>query len=155
MPWTGVTGETLRRWRMSRHWDVTEMAKELRAAAGPAGSLPATDVLAGEIRRWEAGVVPRWPIRYLYLRIFAPERLPPANGVRRWAGDPLDEARERMARLPTTAELDALEEQARTSPSRTMTDDQLRKARDAAADALEEAAARFSELADALRERRP
>ena len=149
MPWTGVTGETLRRWRMSRHWDVTEMAKELRAAGAGGASLPATDVLAGEIRRWEAGVVPRWPVRWLYLRIFAPERLPAANG------DLLEEARERMARLPTAAELDALEEGARTSPSRTMTDDQLRQARDAAADALEEAAARFRELAQAIRQDRP
>ena len=148
MPWTGVTGETLRRWRMSRDWDVTEMAKELRAAGAGGARLPATDVLAGEIRRWEAGVVPRWPVRWLYLRIFAPERLPAANG------DLLEEARERMARLPTAAELDALEEGARTSPSRTMTDDQLRQARDAAADALEEAAARFRELAQAIRQDR-
>jgi hypothetical protein len=147
MPWTGVTGETLRRWRMSRHWDVMQMAKELRAAAGGAGtSLPATAVLAGEIRRWEAGVVPRWPIRWLYLRTFAPERLTAAHG------DLLGEAREQMARLPTAAELDTLAEQARISPSRTMTDDQLRQARDAAADALEDAAARFRELAQAIRQ---
>ena len=60
-----------------------------------------------------------------------------------------------MARLPTAVDLDVLAEQARISPARTMTDDQLHQARDAAADALEEAAARFRELAQAIRGDRP
>jgi hypothetical protein len=49
---TGINGETLRAWRRSRRWDVPEMARRLRRAAG-GDSVPVHDALVRMVRRWE------------------------------------------------------------------------------------------------------
>lgn len=50
----GVDGGTLRAWRRSRGWDVPEMARQLRHAAG-SDPMPAHDSLVRMLRGWEAG----------------------------------------------------------------------------------------------------
>jgi transcriptional regulator with XRE-family HTH domain len=50
----GADGGTLREWRRSRGWDVPEMARRLRRAAGD-NALPEHDALVRMIRRWERG----------------------------------------------------------------------------------------------------
>ena len=47
-----VCGETLRAWRRSRGWDVPEMARRLRNAAGN-DTMPVHDALVRMIYRWE------------------------------------------------------------------------------------------------------
>lgn len=47
-----VDGETLRAWRRSRGWDVPEMARRMRRAAGD-DPVPVHDALVRMIRRWE------------------------------------------------------------------------------------------------------
>jgi hypothetical protein len=49
-----VDGGTLRAWRRSRGWDVPEMARQLRRAAG-GDPMPAHDSLVRMVRGWEAG----------------------------------------------------------------------------------------------------
>ncbi len=49
-----VDGETLRTWRRSHGWDVPEMARQLRRAAG-SDPMPAHDSLVRMVRGWEAG----------------------------------------------------------------------------------------------------
>jgi hypothetical protein len=50
----GIDGATLRAWRRSRGWDVPEMARQLRRAAG-SDPMPAHDSLVRMVRGWEAG----------------------------------------------------------------------------------------------------
>lgn len=50
---TGVDGATVRGWRRSRGWDVPEMARRLRAAAGDS-ALPEPVNLKRMINRWES-----------------------------------------------------------------------------------------------------
>lgn len=49
-----IDGEMLRAWRRSRGWDVPELARRLRSAAG-AGPMPVHDSLLRMIRGWERG----------------------------------------------------------------------------------------------------
>lgn len=51
---TDVDGAVVREWRRSRGWDVPEMARRLRTAAGD-GALPAPVSLKRMINRWESG----------------------------------------------------------------------------------------------------
>jgi hypothetical protein len=65
-----IDGETLRAWRRSRGWDVPEMARRLRRAAGDE-HMPAHDSLIRQIRRWERPGTHELSERYelLYRRI--------------------------------------------------------------------------------------
>lgn len=48
-----IAGETLRAWRRSRGWDVPELARRIRQAAGGDPTLPAHDSMLRMIHRWE------------------------------------------------------------------------------------------------------
>jgi hypothetical protein len=64
-----IDGETLRSWRRSRGWDVPEMARQLRRAAG-SGQMPAHDSLIRQIRGWEHGdheISERYELLYMTL----------------------------------------------------------------------------------------
>jgi hypothetical protein len=91
-----VDGATLRRWRLSRRWDVSRLAREfIKAADEP---LATVHGLMHMINAWERGA--RRPSeRYwlLYLRVF-PE----------CANDP-EEAGALAGELPSTAEINALD----------------------------------------------
>lgn len=52
----GTDGGILRDWRRARGWDVPEMARQIRLAAGD-DSVPDHDSLVRMIRRWERGQV--------------------------------------------------------------------------------------------------
>ena len=53
---TDVTGETLRRWREGKGWDVPRMARELRRAARDSGEdVAAHHGLVKMIPQWERG----------------------------------------------------------------------------------------------------
>ena len=69
---TDVTGETLRRWREGKGWDVPRMARELRKAARDSGEdVAAHHGLVKMIPQWErGGRVPRERYRLLYRKIF-------------------------------------------------------------------------------------
>jgi hypothetical protein len=100
-----VDGATLRRWRLSRRWDVSRLAREfITVADEPLASLRG---LTHMINAWERGA--RRPSeRYwlLYLRVF-PER---ANGETA-IGGPAE-----AGALPRTAEINAMEAATPTSP---------------------------------------
>jgi len=91
-----VDGATLRRWRLSRRWDVSRLAREfIKAADEPLATVRG---LMHMINAWERGA--RRPSeRYwlLYLRVF-PEC---ANGP--------EEAGSLAGELPGTAEINALD----------------------------------------------
>src|SRR5207244_532145 len=53
MPARSIGGEMLRAWRRSRGWDVPEMERRLRQAAGDE-PVSAHDALVRMIRRWES-----------------------------------------------------------------------------------------------------
>ena len=99
-----VDGATLRRWRLSRRWDVSRLAREfITAADEPLATLRG---LMHMINAWERGV--RKPSeRYwlLYLRVF-PER---ANGETANGGP------EEAGGLPGMAEINAMQAAARSS----------------------------------------
>lgn len=61
----------MRSWRESRHWDVSDMARQLRKAAREAGvDVAALSGLVKMIPRWERGeVAPRERYRLLYERL--------------------------------------------------------------------------------------
>lgn len=69
-----ISGETLRAWRRSRGWDVPELARQLRKAAGN-DPLPAHDALVRMIYRWERlGLrTERYELLYRRLGAGAPE----------------------------------------------------------------------------------
>jgi hypothetical protein len=96
-----VDGATLRRWRLSRRWDVSRLAREfIKAADEPLATLRG---LTHMINAWERGA--RRPSeRYwlLYLRVF-PEC---ANGEA--AADDPEEAGVLAEALPGTAEISAM-----------------------------------------------
>jgi hypothetical protein len=97
-----VDGATLRRWRLSRRWDVSRLAREfIKAADEPLATLHG---LTHMINAWERGA--RRPSeRYwlLYLRVF-PEC---ANGEAAKGGP--KEASALAEELPGTAEINAME----------------------------------------------
>jgi hypothetical protein len=97
-----VDGATLRRWRLSRRWDVSRLAREfIKAADEPLATLHG---LTHMINAWERGA--RKPSeRYwlLYLRVF-PEC---ANGEA--AKGSLNEAGTLAGELPGTAEINTME----------------------------------------------
>lgn len=97
-----VDGATLRRWRLSRRWDVSRLAREfIKAADEPLATLRG---LTHMINAWERGA--RRPSeRYwlLYLRVF-PEC---ANGEAATGG--LEEAGALADELPGNAEINAVE----------------------------------------------
>lgn len=97
-----VDGATLRRWRLSRRWDVSRLAREfIKAADEPLATLRG---LMHMINAWERGA--RRPSeRYwlLYLRVF-PEC---ANGEAAKGGP--KEAGALAGELPGTAEINAME----------------------------------------------
>ena len=105
-----VDGATLRRWRLSRRWDVSRLAREfIKAADEPLATLHG---LTHMINAWERGA--RRPSeRYwlLYLRVF-PEC---ANGEAA-KGDP-EEAGALAEELPGTAEINAMESASPSSAS--------------------------------------
>jgi hypothetical protein len=93
-----VDGSTLRRWRLSRRWDVSRLAREfITAADEPLASLRG---LMHMINAWERGA--RRPSeRYwlLYLRVF-PEC---------WNGETTHGSPNGTGALPAAAEIDAME----------------------------------------------
>lgn len=97
-----VDGATLRRWRLSRRWDVSRLAREfIKAADEPLATLRG---LTHMINAWERGA--RRPSeRYwlLYLRVFSEC----VNGEAVNGG--LQEAGALAEELPGTAEIDAMD----------------------------------------------
>src|SRR5215468_5458349 len=95
---TQVDGATLRRWRLSRRWDVSRLAREFIAAADePLATLRG---LMHMINAWERGArMPSERYWLLYLRVF-PERAngETANGAPKEGGE-----------LPGTAENGVME----------------------------------------------
>ena len=93
-----VDGATLRRWRLSRRWDVSRLAREfIKAADEPLATLRG---LRHMINAWERGA--RRPSeRYwlLYLRVF-PECV---------NGETVNGGRNETGGLPGTADIDAME----------------------------------------------
>lgn len=139
-----VDGSTLRRWRLSRRWDVSRLAREfITAADEPLASLRG---LMHMINAWERGA--RKPSeRYwlLYLRVF-PEC---------WSGETANgsskEAVEAVA-LPGTAEINAMET-ATPSSANGMAPQDIR-ALAAAVRALEQQIAGLSRRLDELSRRK-
>jgi hypothetical protein len=97
-----VDGATLRRWRLSRRWDVSRLAREfIKAADEPLATLRG---LMHMINAWERGV--RRPSeRYwlLYLQVF------PECAYAEAAIDDAKEAGPPAGELPATAEINAME----------------------------------------------
>lgn len=84
----GTDGQTLRDWRRARGWDVPEMARRIRQAAGD-DAVPAHDALVRMIRRWErggSGLSERYEL--LYREALAsgrpPAAAPPDTGPQPW-----------------------------------------------------------------------
>src|SRR6185437_3953315 len=97
-----VDGATLRRWRLSRRWDVSRLAREfIKAADEPLATLHG---LTHMINAWERGA--RRPSeRYwlLYLRLF------PECANAEAATDDTEVAGALAEELPVTAEINAME----------------------------------------------
>ena len=116
-----ISGETLRAWRRSRGWDVPELARQLRKAAGN-DPLPVHDALVRMIYRWErVGLrTERYELLYLRLGLDEAEAVPPGEVAVRGRGpegaDAADEAGTVMAWIVgTNASDDAIEEMARAA----------------------------------------
>jgi hypothetical protein len=105
-----VDGATLRRWRLSRRWDVSRLAREfIKAADEPLATLRG---LTHMINAWERGA--RRPSeRYwlLYLRVF-----PECADGEAVTVDP-EEAGALAEELPATTEVNAMEPAPLSSPS--------------------------------------
>jgi hypothetical protein len=105
-----VDGATLRRWRLSRRWDVSRLAREfIKAADEPLATLRG---LMHMINAWERGA--RRPSeRYwlLYLRVF-----PECADGEAVTVDP-EEAGALAEELPATTEVNAMEPAPLSSPS--------------------------------------
>jgi hypothetical protein len=77
-------GEWLRKQRQSRGWNVPEMCRQLRQAAGAvADKLPGNDCLTTMIRRWEngAGVSERYRLHYCRAFRLRPDEFADASVV--------------------------------------------------------------------------
>ena len=116
-----ISGETLRAWRRSRGWDVPELARQLRKAAGN-DPVPVHDALVRMIYRWERlGLrTERYELLYLRLGLDEAEAAPPGE-VAAWdrapgGADAAGEARNVIAWMAgTNASDDAIEEMARAA----------------------------------------
>ena len=79
----GFGGVTLRAWRRSRGWDVPELARQLRRAAGKAGvQIAAHDGLIRMIYAWERGdheISERYELLYRALGLAADQRPRPVG----------------------------------------------------------------------------
>ena len=149
---TDVTGETLRRWREGKGWDVPRMARELRKAARDSGEdVAAHHGLVKMIPQWErGGRVPRERYRLLYAKVFEDTLQGMALGadlVLRLA-----EVHSRAARLPAPGEIKALESAALAKPRKAMTEAEIRALAAEAIAHLYEVADRLTELSALLGE---
>lgn len=72
----GIDGETLRKWRRARGWDIAAVARELRVAAGD-DPVAAHDALVRMVRRWERSELRTERYELLYAKTFGitPEQL--------------------------------------------------------------------------------
>src|SRR5260370_41018147 len=92
-----VDGGVLRAWRRSLGWDVPEMARRLRQAAGD-NPMPVHDALVRMIRRWETGrygISERYELLYAAALGIEPEQLScgPSHGE---VGGPATHAPDRL-----------------------------------------------------------
>jgi transcriptional regulator with XRE-family HTH domain len=153
---TDMTGETLRRWREGKGWDVPRMARELRRAARDSGEdVAAHHGLVKMIPQWErGGRVPRERYRLLYVKVFADTLGDLSQGMALGADLALRlaDARTRAARLPEPGEIKALESAALAKPRKAMTEAEIRALAAEAIAHLHEVADRLTELSALLGE---
>jgi hypothetical protein len=153
---TDVTGETLRRWREAKGWDVPRMARELRKAARDSGEdVAAHHGLVKMIPQWErGGRVPRERYRLLYVKVFADTLGDLSQGMALGADLALRlaEVRSRAARLPEPGEIKALESAALAKPREAMAPAEIRVLAAEAIAHLHEVADRLAELSALLGE---
>ena len=153
---TDVTGETLRRWRVGKGWDVPRMARELRKAARDSGEdVAAHHGLVKMIPQWErGGRVPRERYRLLYVKVFADTLGDLSQGMALGADLALRlaEVRARAARLPEPGEVKALESAALAKPREAMSPAEIRALTAEAIAHLHEVADRLAELSALLGE---
>ena len=147
---TDVTGETLRRWREAKGWDVPRMARELRKVAKDSGEdVAAHHGLVKMIPQWErGGRVPRERYRLLYLKIFADTLGDLSRGMDALLR--LAEVRSRAARLPGPDEIRALEGAALAKPREVMSPAEIRALAAEAIAHLHEVADKLAELSALL-----
>jgi transcriptional regulator with XRE-family HTH domain len=153
---TDVTGETLRRWREAKGWDVPRMARELRKVAKDSGEdVAAHHGLVKMIPQWERGSrVPRERYRLLYTKIFAGTLGDLSRGMAFGADAVLllAQVRSRAARLPGSDEIKALEGAALAKPRRAMTPAEIRGLAAEAIAHLHDVADKLAELSALLGE---
>jgi transcriptional regulator with XRE-family HTH domain len=150
---TDVTGETLRRWREGKGWDVPRMARELRRAARDSGEdVAAHHGLVKMIPQWERGNrSPRERYRLLYLKVFAdalgglPHGMDSVDLALRLA-----EVRSRAASLPGPDQIRALEAAALAKARQTMTRAEIRALAAEAIAHLHQVAGKLAELSALL-----
>ena len=156
---TDMTGETLRRWREGKGWDVPRMARELRRVARDSGEdVAAHHGLVKMIPQWErGGRVPRERYRLLYVKVFADTFGDVSQGMALGADLVLrlTEVRSRAARLPEPDEIKALESAALAKPRKAMTEAEIRALAAEAIAHLHEVADRLAELSALLGEDKP
>ena len=149
-----VTGETLRRWREAKGWDVPRMARELRKVARDSGEdVAAHHGLVKMIPQWErGGRVPRERYRLLYQKIFADALGDLSQGMALGTDFALRfaEVRSRAARLPSPDEIKALEAAALARPREAMTPAEIRAVAAQAIAHLHETADKLAELSALL-----
>ena len=147
---TDVTGETLRRWREAKGWDVPRMARELRKVAKDSGEdVAAHHGLVKMIPQWErGGRVPRERYRLLYLKIFADTLGDLSRGMDALLR--LAEVRSRAARLPGPDEIRALEGAALAKPREVISPAEIRALAAEAIAHLHEVADKLAELSALL-----
>lgn len=151
---TDVTGGKLRGWREAKGWDVPRMARELRKVARESGEdVAAHHGLVKMIPQWERGDrVPRERYRLLYLKIFA-DTLDDLSHDMALSTDAIlriAEVRSRAARLPGSAEIEALEAAALAKPRETMTPAEIRALAAEAIAHLHEVTDKLTELSALL-----
>ena len=151
---TDVSGETLRRWREGKGWDVPRMARELRnAARGSGEDVAAHHCLVKMIPQWERGNrAPRERYRLLYLKVFqdALGDLSHGMGLATDLAIRLAEVRSRAASLTGSGEIRALEASALARPRKTMTPADIRALAAEATAHLHQVAAKLAELSELL-----
>lgn len=105
-----IQGETLRAWRRSRGWDVPELARRLRQAAGGDPTLPTPESLRVMIHRWEreglnASRVERYELLYAKALSISPGELstspvePVSSVLPAWTSEESDDAVKRRQML--------------------------------------------------------